>query len=504
MRIFAQLFTCRIMKRNAITKLMLTALMVVLCFNGQVFGKNVDLKSAQQAGAYFLSHVRGEKSYDAEAARLVYEVRNPLLNIPAAYLFNVANKGFVVVAGSDCADPIIAFSDKDTLDVNNMAPAFQWWIEGYSRSIMDLQNEEVEASVETISEWDQLFREKMPQVDGTKENVEINFPEKWDQVYPYNLYCPTLWGEQCPAGCVATAIGQIMHYYRYPTVGKSVKPFRWPYTTSNNPNTQVQYESMTVRFSDSVFNYDMMPNSLTSRPAASLDQKREVSHFLLNIGLAVGMSYTPDGSGAVSQYVPSNINKYFGYPMSNYVVRTNYSDEDWVNLIKNEIDNGRPVYYDGTDPQGSGRDAAGHAFVCYGYRVTSTISYFAFNWGWGGSSDCYCNMRASNLGAGYYNFSVDHGAIINFERPAEAIADVNASDKLYTAYPNPASAYVTIPYALRSQKNAEMQILSVDGRVVETVRLTADKGEIKLNVSNYPHGVYIYRYNGQSNKFIVR
>lgn len=492
------------MKRNAITKLMLTALMVVLCFNGQVFGKNVDLKSAQKAGAYFLSCVRGEKSYDAEAAKLVYEVRNPLLNVSAAYLFNVADKGFVVVAGSDCADPIIAFSDKDTLDVNNMAPAFKWWVEGMSRSIMDMQNNELEADKETIKEWNELFSEEMPVMEGSKENVELNFPEKWDQVYPYNLYSPILWGEQCPAGCVATAIGQIMHYYRFPSEGKSVKPFRWPYTTSTNPNAPVQYESMTVRFSDSVFNYDLMPNSLTNRPNVPMDQKYEVCHLLLNVGLAVGMNYTPDGSGAVSQYVPSNINKYFGYPMSNYITRNRYSDDDWVNAIKTEIDNGRPVYYDGTDPQGGGRDAAGHAFVCYGYRVASTIKYFAFNWGWGGSSDCYCNMRASNLTAGYYNFSVDHGAIINLEKPEEAITDVNASDQLYAAYPNPASAYITIPYTLRSQKNAEMQILSVDGRVVETIRLTSDKGEVKVNVSKYPHGVYLYRYNGHSNKFIVR
>ena len=493
------------MKKMSTTKLMLIALTLVMGFGNPVFGKNVDVQSAQKAGAYFLACMRGEKGFDANEARLVYEVRNPLQNVAASYVFNIAEKGFVVVAGSDCADPIIAFSDKDTLDVNNMAPAFKWWVEGYSRTIMDIQNAEAEASLETINEWNELLLEEMPLMDGAKENVELNFPEKWDQVYPYNLYCPVLWGEQCPAGCVATAIGQIMHYYRYPSVGKSTKPFRWPYTNGTSSSAPVQYQSMTVRFSDSVFNYDMMPNSLTGRPNVSMAEKQEVSHYLLNIGLAVGMSYSPDGSGAVSQYVGSSINKYFGYPMSNYITRNNYSDDDWVNVIKNEIDNGRPVYYDGTDPQGSGRDAAGHAFVCYGYRVATTIKYFAFNWGWGGSSDCYCNMRASNLNAGYYNFSVDHGAIINFERPdSVSIADVNASDQLYAAYPNPASAYITIPYALRSQKSAEMQILSVDGRVVETIRLSAEKGNVKLNVSNYPHGIYIYRYNGQSNKFIVR
>jgi hypothetical protein len=58
-----------------------------------------------------------------------------------------------------------------------------------------------------------------------------------------------------------------------------------------------------------------------------------------------------------------------------------------MQLLKNEIDNGRPVIYRG-DGIGS------HAFVCDGY---DNNGYFHFNWGWGGMlSDNYNGFFSIN------------------------------------------------------------------------------------------------------------
>ena len=43
-------------------------------------------------------------------------------------------------------------------------------------------------------------------------------PTCWGQLYPYNLKAPLINGENAAAGCVATALSQIMAYYSYPTV----------------------------------------------------------------------------------------------------------------------------------------------------------------------------------------------------------------------------------------------------------------------------------------------
>ena len=42
---------------------------------------------------------------------------------------------------------------------------------------------------------------------------------KWNQSYPYNVYCPEDPGGSggyVYAGCVATAMAQVMYYWRYP------------------------------------------------------------------------------------------------------------------------------------------------------------------------------------------------------------------------------------------------------------------------------------------------
>lgn len=55
-----------------------------------------------------------------------------------------------------------------------------------------------------------------------------------------------------------------------------------------------------------------------------------------------------------------------------------YSDMEWKNMLKSELDAARPILYSGWDVNG-----AGHCFVCDGYDEND---YFHFNWGWGGYS----------------------------------------------------------------------------------------------------------------------
>jgi hypothetical protein len=73
-------------------------------------------------------------------------------------------------------------------------------------------------------------------------------------------------------------------------------------------------------------------------------------------------------------------------------------------LLRTELENLRPVYYDG---QGS---AGGHAFVCDGYQGTS---HFHFNWGWNGYANGYYYLN--NLNPGGYDFTQDQHAIVNIK-----------------------------------------------------------------------------------------
>ena len=73
---------------------------------------------------------------------------------------------------------------------------------------------------------------------------------------------------------------------------------------------------------------------------------------------------------------------------------------------------------------------------------------------------------------------------------------------LGTAYPNPATLSVTLPYS--TETASDMQVYGIDGRLVSTTHVQPGTGEVTLRVDALPKGVYIYRLNSQSGKFIVR
>ena len=60
--------------------------------------------------------------------------------------------------------------------------------------------------------------------------------------------------------------------------------------------------------------------------------------------------------------------------------RSDFSDEEWLSLLKSNLDLQRPVQYSGF---GVG---IGHAFVCDGYDENDLLH---FNWGWGGNANGY-------------------------------------------------------------------------------------------------------------------
>lgn len=69
-------------------------------------------------------------------------------------------------------------------------------------------------------------------------------------------------------------------------------------------------------------------------------------------------------------------------------------------------------------------------------------------------------------------------------------------------FPNPAKNSIALPYAFDG-KTAEMHIYDLQGRLVETLMLSPDNDRVHLNVSRYIPGIYVYEYNGLSQKFIV-
>lgn len=218
-----------------------------------------------------------------------------------------------------------------------------------------------------------------------KSSVQPLLKTTWGQNAPYNQYCPTRAnssGEQenCPVGCVALALGQIMKYYNYPETGKGYKSYQ-PFGLS---------EAISADFENTQYKWKLMKNSYTrlgSYKSYSDEEADAVATLLFHAGVSVGTIYALSGSSAFAySNIPRDMVENFRYEEEGirYVSRSDYDKEEWMELIFNELSNGRPIFYAGNSPT-----YGGHAFVLDGYDATGKVH---INWGWRGSDDGYYDI----------------------------------------------------------------------------------------------------------------
>lgn len=479
---------------------------LLLALTAQVANaRNVSAKDAQAAAANYFSYY-AQRQVDASQLLLVHQNINPNLGIPSCYYFNVDGGGWIIMSATTAADPVVAFNDECSINEKEMPSNARWWLESYNELLVAVQNADEEQHFDDHEEWTVLLNETL--VGAPKgDPVHYLMSEEWDQGYnaaiDYNLYSPVIDGVRCPVGCVATALAQISHYYRYP-----VKPRgQVRYTTATHSL------SMAIKLDTVTFDFSKMPNQITT--TTTLEQAREISKLGYCIGLAMGMDYAPGGSGAHSESVPTAMNSYFKYKKGTLIRRdydSNDTDTSFVNQIRRELKRQRPVYMAGTSSIGSGPDAGGHAWVCCGYRDDRPARFY-MNWGWGPGYDMngWYNLETNNMRIERqnYNFNLNQRAIIGLVPPADSthidimgIDDVENTVEILPAYPNPATYTVTVPYRISS--DADLMVYSIDGKLVERRKLSAADNSITINVKSMPAGVYIYRLGGASGKFMVQ
>jgi len=71
------------------------------------------------------------------------------------------------------------------------------------------------------------------------------------------------------------------------------------------------------------------------------------------------------------------------------------------------------------------------------------------------------------------------------------------------AYPNPAKTIIALPYILEKEQTSLIRIYKLNGQLIEQKLIDSTFDKLLLNVESYQSGVYLYEYNGISNKFIV-
>lgn len=307
------------------------------------------------------------------------------------YIFNVSGKkGFVVVSADDAAYPIIAYSFKGDYSLENTAPAQIEMMEGYEKQILDIKSRNLVAGKNIDNEWYRLLSGEMN--EKAAKDVGPLLSTTWSQGMYYNTDCPA--DPDGPdghavVGCVATAMAQIMKYHQHPAQGTGSHSYYHP-----------TYGTLSADFGSSTYDWASMPNSAGNYNSA-------LALICYHSGVSVEMDYGPGASSTSTSYVANALSTYFGYDNTAYYdEKANYTNSDWESLLVIELDNGRPLEYRGSGPDG------GHAFVCDGYQGTSN-NHFHFNWGWGGYEDGYYYL--SNLNPGSYTFNDGQAAVFGIQ-----------------------------------------------------------------------------------------
>lgn len=332
----------------------------------------------------------------------------------AVYVFSAPDdKGYIVSPADDRFPALLGYSDTGSINADNIPPQMQWWLSEYARE-MDyaIRNGLVQNQPENMQMPGMVPANTMAKAQRTP--IEPLLETKYNQSEPYNNQCPVInyengseWG-RAVTGCVATAMAQMMRYWKYPAAGQGSHSY-----TCNPSGGQSFVESMD--FSTVTFDWDNMLPVYTYGNYTDT-QADAVALLMHACGVSVDMGYTPNESGASSQAVPVALERYFKYDSSiAYASRTLFSNAEWEQLVYNELAASRPVQVSGSGSQG------GHAFVCDGYQGDH---YFHFNWGWGGTSDgyfmfCALNPGTLGIGGGAGGFNYNQGVIYNVFPPGQ-------------------------------------------------------------------------------------
>ncbi|MDD7318623.1 MAG: C10 family peptidase [Prevotella sp.] len=304
--------------------------------------------------------------------------------------------GYAVVSNDDLLPEVLGYSDTK-FDMATSNENLKWWLEA------------MDEAARIIVAKGQPRKIVAPDPSKYEAAVAPMCTTKWGQAVPYNNCCPpgkdTGAGDghdygndtdRCVVGCVATAMAQVLAYNKYPTTGIGTH------------SVEVEQEggkkkTFTVNFEEAFYDYDNMLNKYIEGQYTE-EQGRAVALLSYHCGVASDMSYGINGSGAYTDKAAEGLRRNFGIETATFYDRNNSgkTEKEWMDLIFNELSNGRPLMYGGGSYYGW--QMVGHEFVFDGYDETGKVSV---NWGWNGEGDGFYDVSLLDVDGYEWKYQQD-------------------------------------------------------------------------------------------------
>ena len=397
-------------------KLLSLTITLLMCL--PVMAQHITEEQALQKAQAFMqgkvmNNVGGRNNAPAKP-RAMKRVEQAMVS-DALYMFNVEdNGGFVIVSGDSRTEEILGYSTEGNIDPQQMPENMREWLKGYEEQIKAIPANAT----------------AMPAKVPIHPAIEPLLKSQWNQGAPYNLQCPEMDGSRYFTGCVATAMAQIMYYWKWPQDYTTLIPgYGYGESTWNEEKDDYDYSGYYPDLPPTQFDWEHMKDRYTGNETdASADAVAQLMHYC---GKGSKMIYELGGSATHITLSAFALHHYFGYDQniryasrpSSMVYDHGYTHSEWDELIYGELSEGRPVLYSGNIM------LSGHAFVCDGYDGGGM---YHFNWGWSGSDDCYCRLSLIGPGRNKENgFSYGQNAIIGIQPPTGLPIDY--AKGMYTA-----------------------------------------------------------------------
>lgn len=428
------------------------------------FADNVSLEKARSAASNFCKTKLATKS--SSSLQLV-------AGGDEYYVFQRSGGGFVIISGDDAAVPVLGYSYTGKFDINNMPDNCKAWLEGYKEQIQTIRNSGSGRSPQAVALWNEILIPTKAGESGYEPELLLTTAD-WDQGYPYNELCPVIDSTHCITGCVATAAAIVARYYNYPKT-----------CSGTIPGYGFEYEGVhyNVPAHDLPGSYDWDHMPLVAS-AITTDREREaIAQLMYDMGTIAQASYGLDATSAYTYILVEGMINYLGFDSNaQYLFRRNYSDSEWVEMLKKDLNETGPILYAGSSENG------GHQFTLAGYDSKDN---FYVNWGWGGSWNGYYAIDAFvvNTSTATHDYRNNQDAVFGM-KPAGYDPEEGDLDKITTLDFDPSTRTVTVEtfrdasYTFKDSTGATVtKGVSKEGRkiIIKSQNYTADTYVLTLS-----------------------
>ena len=342
-------------------------LALLLAFSASLYAAPIDKQTAlSRAQSFVLENGFNLELRESQQYRTRPGVEN---EAPCYYVFNSADgEGFVIAAGDNLLYPILGYSDKGSIDLDNMPDGLSALLDFYEEATLDLRAREQAGQLTTTTD---APRRSMTL---TKNPIKPFLQNAYGHYAPYynmNPYYSSKKRSSC--ACSTVTVAEIMCHFKYPaTIPKAVG-----YTT----------ETLGIELEDQpAYDIDwdnILPNYLDT--GYSQAEEDEIARFMYHLGQYMYTDFQED-SNSPTKYIYTTLRN-FGYRCTETRWFSSYLMPDLEDIFYDNLSKGMPVIVSGCNIKIGG---ARHVFALDGYDQDGK---YHIDWGWDG-----CNQ-------GFYSFT---------------------------------------------------------------------------------------------------